>query len=96
VKLYVESDPEKRVQNHWMLAISALDKGVHGGGTYAHARRAMHHALDVGRAIPLADIAHCSRVGAGFATKTARLHIAGTEGQYDLSVMVARFLCAAD
>ena len=47
VKLYVESDPEKRVQNHWMLAISALDEVVHGGGTYAHARRAMHHALDV-------------------------------------------------
>jgi hypothetical protein len=44
VKSYVETDPEKRAQLHWTLAISALD-AVATGGSYAHARRAMHEAL---------------------------------------------------
>ena len=47
VKLHVESDPAKRSQQHWMLAISALESAIHGSGAYAHARSTMHHALDI-------------------------------------------------
>jgi hypothetical protein len=47
VRDHVESDPGKRSQRHWILTISALEAAIHGGGAYAHARSAMHHALDV-------------------------------------------------
>jgi hypothetical protein len=47
VKLHVDSDPEKRNQQHWVLAISSLEAAIHGGGAYAHARSAMHYALDI-------------------------------------------------
>jgi hypothetical protein len=47
VKLHVESDPAKRSQRHWILAISALEAVIHGEGGYAHARSTMHHALDI-------------------------------------------------
>jgi hypothetical protein len=47
VKMHVESDPAKRTQQHWALAISALEAATHASGSYAHARSAMHHALDV-------------------------------------------------
>src|SRR5262249_32294706 len=42
VKLHVESEPQKRSQRHWALAISAMKAAIHSGGAYAHARSAMH------------------------------------------------------
>jgi hypothetical protein len=42
VKLHVSEAKQKEL--HWSMAISALDAAA-GGGSFAHARAAMHHAL---------------------------------------------------